>query len=198
MPGRKWYAVAAAVFVLGGILCALFLWSRLSELGDELPQMVVPGTIELELGRPGDYTLFHEHQSVVEGRFYSSRDISGLELHLVSSSTGEPVELRAPSGNTTYSLGGRSGVSVAAFDIDEPGSYRFSAAYPDGSPEPRTVLAIGQGFGRKLAMTILGGVAIGLSSSLLAVAIGAVTFWKRRGAARRAEGGRSAEQPQIT
>jgi hypothetical protein len=181
MPGRKWYAIAAGVFLAGMALFGLFLFMRLMGLTGELQQVVVPGEAELVLDEPGSYTIFHERESVVDGRYYSSpEEISGLEVRVVSSATGAPVQLEAPGASTTYSLGGRAGVSIFSFTIEKPGRYHLSAGYPGGVEGGQLVLAVGHGFGRKLVETILGGVGIGFASFALAVTIAGVTFWKRR------------------
>ncbi|MGH7549193.1 MAG: hypothetical protein ACREK3_00380 [Gemmatimonadota bacterium] len=186
MPGRKWYLIAAGVFVLGGILAAAFGFLRLRGLEDEMPQVVVPGSAELQLEEPGAYTIFHEAESVVDGRYYAAADVSGLAVEVVSAETGEAVPLEPAGANTTYSLGGRSGRSVLGFEIDQPGAYRITGSYEGGSG-PETVLAVGQGFGRKLVFTIVGALGIGFLAAGLAIAIAVVTFVRRR-RARRAVG----------
>lgn len=189
MPGRKWYLIAAGVFFLGGILAAGFVFLRLSGLKDEMPQIVVPGSAEIVLGEPGSYTIFHEAESVVGGRYYAAADVSGLSVEVVSAATGQAIPLEAAGANTTYSLGGRSGRSVLGFDIDEPGAYQITGSYADGRSEPETVLAVGHGFGRKLLLTIVGAIGIGFLAAGLALAIAIVTFVKRRRARRRADVG---------
>ncbi|MGH6915851.1 MAG: hypothetical protein ACREH3_19345, partial [Geminicoccales bacterium] len=85
MPGRQWYVFAAAIFVVGIALSVRYLFTSVGELGDELPQIVVPGAAELSLQEPGTYTIFHEHESIVDGRYYSTREnLSGLEVGVVS------------------------------------------------------------------------------------------------------------------
>lgn len=184
-PGRKWYAIAALIFLAGMGIFGVFLFTQIRGLTQGLQQVVVPGEAELVLEEPGSYTIFHEHQSVVDGRYYSSPDeISGLEVRVVSITTGEPIALRAPGASTSYSLGGRSGVSIFSFDVAEPGRYRLAARFPEGSGEGQLVLAVGQGFGRKLFVTIVVAIAIAFLSFAIALTIGIVTFVKRRKAAR--------------
>lgn len=187
MPGRRWYAAAAAVFLLTSAVAAWFLYSRMQALGAALPQVVVPGSAELPLREPGTYTIFHERESVLDGRYYSSGDISGLRVELASGTTGELVPLRAPTGSTSYSLGGRSGVSIFSFEIEEAGPYRLTATFLAGGVENRTVLAVGHNFGTKLVMAILGTMAIGLAGFIIAVTIAALTWQRRRRTSRVAE-----------
>jgi len=189
MPGRKWYAVSAVVLVGGLVVAGLLLFSRLKGLGDELQQVMVPGEVELSLDRSGTYTIFHEHESMVEGRYYSSPEtITGLAVRVTSGTSGTPVELRAPPARVTYSFGGRSGVAIFSFDIEGPGRYRVSAGYPDARTEPRIVLTVGRGFVTGLVRTILGAIGIAFGTLAISGTIAVVTFVKRWQARRQAAG----------
>lgn len=179
MPSRKGYLVAVGVFVVGMIGFAAFLFFGLRGLGDELPRFVVPGTTELDLNQTGTYTIFHESESVVDGRVYTPADASGLYVEVVSAETGESISLDTPGASSSYTLGGRSGRAVLTFEVEEPGAYRLVAGYPDGSG-PETVLAVGHGFGRRLFMTVAGSIAIAFGSAGIALVIAVVTFVRRR------------------
>ena len=182
-PGRGGYLLAAVVLVLGVTGLAAVLYMGLSGLA--MQRVVVPGSAELALEEAGRYTIYHESRSVVDGRVYDVADVSGLTVELVSAETGESVPLDSPVANTTYDLRGRSGRGVLTFEVDRPGAYRLSADYPAGGG-PETVLAVGKGIGTRIATTVFGAIAIGIGSFLLAVAIGIVTFVRRRRAHRGA------------
>ena len=141
MPGRKWYWVAGAVGVTGIVVFVVYLLYGITGMGDGLDQMLAPGTAAFEFAEPGTYTVFHEHESVFEERYYSSPGIvSGLAVRVVSSAGGGAVAVHAASTNANYELSGRSGNSIFEFEIVEPGPYRVTAAYADGrrSPEATT------------------------------------------------------------
>lgn len=180
-PSRKGYVLAGAVLVAGAIGLAAILYLGLSGLS--MQRVVVPGADELALDEPGRYTIYHESRSVMDGRVYDVADVSGLTVELVSAETGESVPLDAPGANTTYELRGRSGRAVLTFEVGRPGAYRLSAGYPTGGG-PETVLAVGKGFGTRIAMTIAGAIAVAIGSVLLAGAIAVVTFVRRRRAAQ--------------
>lgn len=179
MPSRMGYLVALGVFGVGMIGFAAFLFFGLRGLGDELPRFVVPGTTELALNRTGTYTIFHESESVVDGRVYAPADVSGLSVEVVSAETGQSIPLDTPGASSSYTLGGRSGTAVLTFEVEEPGPYRLIASYANGSG-PETVLAVGHGFGRRLFMTVAGAIAIAFGSAGIALAIAVVTFVRRR------------------
>lgn len=188
MPGRYWYAVAVLLVVSGGVASGLLMWSRLANLDAGLTRFVVPGSALIELPEAGAYTIFHESRSVIEGRIYVTENVAGLRVGVRSDETGEPVSLTRPSGSSSYSFGGYTGESVLSFELAKPGRYRLSASYPDGRGEPQTVLAVSHGFISRLLTTIFGVIAIGFASFGAAVAIGVVTFLKRRRAMHDAAG----------
>ncbi|HUP20276.1 MAG TPA: hypothetical protein VM778_10030, partial [Gemmatimonadota bacterium] len=95
------------------------------------------------------------------------------------------VPLTSPGSNTPYDLRGRTGRAVLTFEVDRPGEYRLSADYPSGSGS-ETVLAVGGGIGTRIAMTVVGAIAIAGGAFLLALGIGIITFVRRRRARRRA------------
>jgi hypothetical protein len=180
MPGRIWYGIALALLVAAGVAATVLAFSRLNGLAKELPQVIVPGEADLTFHRPGTYTVFLERESVVNGQLFStSDDIAELRVQLVSPN-GAPITLSAPAMSSNYSFGGRSGLAVLACEITEPGKYHLAAGYPDGRQEPKGVLAIGLGVGGKILSTVLMTLGVAMTGFVVAVAIAAGTFWKRR------------------
>jgi hypothetical protein len=183
-PSRLWYVLAFLVFVGGFGGMALFLVDRLGGIGNGLVQIVVPGEKEIVL-EPGFYTIFHERESVVDGRIYQSNGIAGLEVSLTGPA-GEPVAVTTASMSANYNIPGHRGVSAFQFEAKAAGTYRLSAGYADGTAGPETVLAVGKGFVRKLIGTIFGGLALAFGGAGLAVAIAVPVFVKRLRAKRAA------------
>jgi hypothetical protein len=164
------------LFVTGWALFVVILWSSIRGMGEGLKQVVVPGESELTLNKPGSYTIFHEYESVVGTRIYSSsRGVPGLECSLRSKATGAQVELLRSSSNTTYSMGGRSGTAYLTFHIEQPGVYVLSAQYPECREGDETVLAVGHGVGTRIVGGVLGSMAALGVCILLAVGIGVYT-----------------------
>lgn len=184
-PSRWYYALAALVLVAGIASWVLLLVGGLGSFADSLTQVVVPGKHDIALAEPGVYTVFYEHESVVGGRVYATGErLPGLQVTLASRATGAPVVLSRASTSARYSLGGRSGVSLLEFRIEQAGSFELSAWYPGPDGGPEVVLAVGRGFTTRLLGTILGSLGIFFGSAAAAVAIAAVTFVKRRKALR--------------
>jgi hypothetical protein len=187
-PSRWYYGLAIVFFIIGESLFTLFLLNSLSGLTDGLTQVVVPVKSEIILPETGKYTIFYEYQSVLGDRLYfTGESLSGLQCTLTSKVTGYRIALSRPLTRSTYSFGGRKGVSVLEFNIDQPGIYEFSASYPKGQGGPEVVLAMGRGFMRKLIGTIFGGLAIFFGSGAIAIAIIVATLLKRQKARKQLE-----------
>ena len=180
----RWYCVlSAVVLVVGCLAFALILWRDLGGTEKSLVQIIVPGESEFTLSQAGEYAVFYESESVVGNRVFSSgANLPGIECSLVSSATGTPVTLVRPRMSTTYTFGGRSGESVLAFRISEPGKYRFSAHYPEGQRGTEVVFAIGPDFGKHLFATVALSLSILFLSVGAGIAITVITLVKRRNA----------------
>lgn len=180
-PSRKWYLLAVLIFLAGMGAMALFLNARLTALGNQLIQIVVPGATDLRLAAPGTYTIFVEQNSVVDGRLYVGGNVSDLRITVRAGDAAIP--LTRVTGSSRYSFGGRSGLAVLEFAVAEPGIYRLSARYADDRTEPQVVLAIGRGFTGWLFTTIFAALAISFGGAAIALAIAIPVFLKRRRAA---------------
>lgn len=187
-PSRWFYVLGIAVFIIGGVLSGLFIFSSLGNFATETPiQVVVPGGTDIKLSDTGKYTIFYEYRSVVGNRVFSTgEDIPGIAVSLVSKDTGLKIPLSRTSMSSTYSIGGRSGIGLFDFSIDKPGTFELSAFYPSGeqSSSKDIVLAVIHGFVDKLMGTILIALAIFFGSAAAAIAIIVTTFLKRRKAKR--------------
>jgi hypothetical protein len=170
---RRDLALAALVVITGLLIFGWMAYSALSDIGGDLVQMAAPGTAELDLEKAGEYTIFYEDVSVVEGRFYSTGEAvpPGLVIELLDLSTGEKVDLSPPFGSSTYTFAGRSGRSIAAFEIDHPGVYRMTASYPPGREGPQVVLAVGTGLFGGIASKIVVAIAALFGSIVIGAAI---------------------------
>jgi len=175
-PGRFWYLVAIAIFIVGMALMAVFLITRLTAFDAALVRFVVPGehTVTLDEGR---HTIFHETHSVIDGKVYSSASLGGLTV-IVTGPGGSPVAL-TPSGSGHYSMGSRSGVAVFDFTAESTGGYVVAGSYPDGGG-PQTVLAVGPTFSSTIVLTVLGSLGIAFGGALIATGLVVLVLVKRR------------------
>jgi hypothetical protein len=175
MRSPLWFVVAGLIAIAGFVAAGFYLWPRLGAVEAGMIRVVVPGNATLTLDKPGTYTIFHEKQSVVDGKYYASDKVSELRVDLVGEAGGAPVRIVEPSTSTSYSMGNRQGASIFAFTIDQPGRYRLTTGMTGG----QAVLAIGQGtFGTIFAL-IGGTIAIAFAGLAIAGIIVALVIWQR-------------------
>jgi hypothetical protein len=139
----------------------------------------VPGNAVLVLDKPGPYTIYHEKKSTVDGRYYASDTVDGLSLGLTAEATGVPVKLAEPSTSTSYTIGNRSGTSIYAFTVEQPGRYRLTANLASGRGDPKVVLAVEQGLFGAMLGVIFGTIGISFAGLGVAGAIVFVVLWQR-------------------
>ncbi|PYG89032.1 hypothetical protein LY28_00852 [Ruminiclostridium sufflavum DSM 19573] len=178
-PGRFLYAVSGLLFVAGIILLTAVLMTGVNSSVDRINnKVVVPGAGVVELKEPGDYSIYFEHRSVLDGRTYNTDNINGLVCKLKNAETGEYINLENPTINSRYSVNGREGRSLFQFSIEKAGKYELDARYESGEGE-EAVLAIGKGFGMSLLKTMLTGFGTLIITIGGAIVIFVVTLKKR-------------------
>jgi hypothetical protein len=183
MRSPLWFVVAAVIGIGGFVAAGFQLFSGLGAFEERMQQVVMPGSVTLDLRTPGIYTIFHERRSVVDGKSYSSSSTSGLRLS-VFAADGTELDLKTNTGST-YTFGGREGHSFSTFEVKTPGPHRITGTLPNGRTEPKIVLALAPGvLGGMFKMIsfsialVMGGIAVAALIVILTV-IG-------RGKARRA------------
>jgi hypothetical protein len=177
VPSRWHYAIGVAVLIVGFVIFTVLLLTQLTGSTPQI-QVVVPGVHEIYLAESGKYTVFYEYQSVIDGRIYlTGESLPPILCTLKSKEDSREVVLSRPSGSGTYEIGGRAGVSMLEFEIEEPGTYIFTANYSDDVSEPEVVFAIGQ---FKLLSTILISLGILFGTLIVGGFIIVRTFLKRQ------------------
>ena len=170
------------MLIVGVVLFVVFLFTQIIS---NLPQIqvIVPGTHGINLEKPGKYTVFYEYQSVIDNKIYATGEsLSGMVVTLKSRKYFQDVVLSKPSTSSTYQAGGRAGTSVLEYEIEEPGTYIFTANYPGGNSNPEVLLAIGQ---FKILGTTLSSLVIFFGSLTIGGFIIVRTYLKRRKAKER-------------
>lgn len=186
-PSRAWYGLAIIVLLTGIALFVMFLMKGIIGFTGGMTQVVVPGSETLDLKKPGKYTIFHEHRSVIEGKVYASgAQLADMEIRVIDHASGADLVLSPVMGSSNYSMGGRQGYGVFNFQVAGPGKYELVAEYKDGHTGPETVLAISGGFVENLVITILGSIGILFGTITVTVLIVVITALKRSKARSRA------------
>jgi hypothetical protein len=185
-PSAALYVVGALAivggFVAGGLQCV----RGFSTLDKWLTRVTVPGTEAITLDEPGRYTIYHEHETILDGELYSSADArpGALDYVLTNKATGEPVALSAPTMNETYTFMQREGAAIMVFTVEVPGEYELTAAYRDGRTEPRLVLSVGRSVLKRMFAWMVKSVAFVGTGIIVGVVIIVVTAVGRSRARR--------------
>lgn len=160
-------SVLGVLGIIGFILFVVFLFKQIKEQSPKI-QLVVPGTHEIELSKPGKYTIFYEYRSVIDNKVFMTGEALPAEIlvTLYSRAGAKEVDLEQPSMNNTYNMGGRAGISLLEFDIDSPGTYIINARYAGSVEKPDIVFAVGQ---FKLFGVIFGAIGIFFASFIIAI-----------------------------
>lgn len=160
-------SVLGIIGIIGFILFVVFLFKQIKEQAPKI-QVVVPGMHEIELSEPGQYTIFYEYRSVIDSKVYMTGEALPAEILVTfyEKAGAQKVALQQPSMNNTYKMGGRAGISLLEFNIDDPGAYIINARYAGDVEKPDIVLAIGQ---FKLFGVIFGALGIFFVSLIIAV-----------------------------
>jgi hypothetical protein len=123
--------MAGGLVVVAGAV--VFAVSLLIELGSYKPniRVVVPGTHRIELDDPGEYTVYYEYESVIQGRVFSSdRTLSGVLVWITRVGEPDPLKLTHVSERESYETGRYAGGSILTFEAEEPGTYEITGVYP--------------------------------------------------------------------
>jgi len=198
-PSAWLYVVVVAIPVLGCLLTAALAYAWFPGLPgtlgsrvniDNLTQVVVPGAQEITFAEGGAYAVYYEYHSVVDGVVYTDSEWPpALACTLTPRAGGDDVAVvpdHMPSN--TYATRGRArvGTLMGSITIKKPGRYRFACEYPDGSPSPRVVVAVGPnlaweflGIATRTLLAVMAGLAVLLGSGLLAAVVLIVVALKR-------------------
>lgn len=180
MTSKAGYWLAPVPLIVGLAIAAWVGVDAAHRIGHAFTRFVVPGSGVVALEKPGTYTIFHETQSVVDGRVYAVKDVPGMKVDVAPEAGGAAVPVTAPNAHSTYSVGSSKGESLLAFTIAEPGRYRVTAAYNGGRNGPQTVLAVSSGiFGTlfRAILIVIGAVILGFALSLTLLL---TTYFRRR------------------
>ncbi len=179
-PSKLMYVISGLIFIIGIISFVVVLVTGiLSSVNSFDNQVLVPGTRNIELKEPGDYNIYFEYRSIVDGRVFETSNINGLVCKLKNIDSGEYIRLENSTVNSSYSVNGREGRSLFSFTIDKAGTYEIDASYESGDGE-EAVLAIGKGFGVNLLSTIFICFAILFVTIAGAVILFVYTYKKRK------------------
>jgi len=180
LPSPWYFGLAILIIVVGFSIFAWVLYSSFSDMDSRLSQLVVPGSSDLDLKESGEYTIFYENQTYINGKLYSTgAQIPGLQIRISEKATASELSTYPTPGGFTYSFGGRTGRSIMAFQVERPGIYQINATYPSGEG-PKVVLAVGRGFAEGIFSSVVIALAALFGSIAMAAVVVFVTYTKRK------------------
>lgn len=167
--------------IIGIVVFVLFLFRQINEQAPKI-QVIIPGTHLIELNETGTYTIFYEYRSVIDSKVYMTGASlpSEVLVTLYNKGKDQKVDLKQPAMNNTYNIGGRAGVSLLEFTIDNSGTYIIDAKYASDISKPDIVFAIGR---FRLFKVIFGAIGIFFISLILIMTgcvIVLITYLKNR------------------
>ncbi len=177
-PSAWFYGLGVALIIIPFLLVIALLVAEIIASNPDM-RFVVPGAQELNFNADGKYTLYHEYQSTVDGKGYSTEEyLKDVKVTLKSKNNFRKVHLSSSSSNMSYEFGSRAGKSLYEFEIEEPGIYILAVEYQDGASTPKTVFAVGPYFD-VLGLTLLV-FGVGSGGFVLGAIIVLWIFLKRR------------------
>ena len=152
-PTRWYYVLAILIPIAACLGTAVAVVPAVPELPGalkaaglhNLTQVVVPGSAEVTFPKAGEYAVYYEYRSSVDGvRYDGPERLASMDCRLTSQATGAHVALaRSDMERHKYEMEERAGVHMHSISIDQPGVYEFSCQYADGRACPQIVMAVG-------------------------------------------------------
>jgi hypothetical protein len=173
LTSRIWYGVALGLIV-PGIATTVLGFTQLAEAVEGLQRVVMPGKAEIVLPA-GPTTLYGERRSLVGGKAYQNEELS-FQCRALDP-RGGAVRLAPAASRVSYSVGDYAGSSDIDLDIPAAGMYVVECE----APAP-FVLAIGQGVGAWIVVSIIGAIPIGLGVLMALIVLIKRSRQKRRAA----------------
>jgi hypothetical protein len=178
-PGGLAFLIPLAIFVLGiviGVLLIIWGVGRAEQIVEDFDRVAVGESATFTFDE-GGYRIWLEGDGVQT----SSEFVEGT---IVESGTGEPLTTEEFESELSYDIGGREGVALRTFDLDEAGDYDVTFDRTDSGREDRNLA-----FGQDNPVSAMG-LAIGLGvgamglGSLIAVIVLIILLVKRSGSRR--------------
>jgi hypothetical protein len=154
-PTRWYYLLALLLPVLACGMTAILIYRNVPTLPgalettdiNNLTQVVVPGSAEINFPKAGAYAVYYEYRSAINGvNYVRDKFPPRIKCQLRSKATGDDIELASPHAEgDIYSTQNRErvGVLINSISINQPGVHTFSCRYADGRSNPQIVLAVG-------------------------------------------------------
>jgi hypothetical protein len=128
----KWPIIIA---LSGAAMMIPVIASFIGLFRDSGTQFFVPSETSINIVKPGDYTLWHEAKTMIEGQIVSFPDSlpTGTTIKVLRQPEGTPVTMRQ-KGSSHMEKNGIRRIAVGQLTFRQPGEYRVIVT---GLPERR-------------------------------------------------------------
>jgi hypothetical protein len=121
-PSKKWYGLAALLFVVGVLGGTTWIILTLHFVRPEVLEMVVPGTMSYEASEPGRYSLIGRlDEDLGRANWTEDAAVSGLQIMLTEEQTGVRIPVQATLGWREKGEVGDTRFSLGSFQMKAPG-----------------------------------------------------------------------------
>jgi hypothetical protein len=182
------------VALLGVVAGAVVIGRTVIDYGDRIDgfdRVEVPGTMNVELGGTGGYSIYHEYDGAYDEEAPFGEEVDPRDLLLVRRPTvtvrdlsGNELALEAYDTKVSYSTDLYEGIGLYTFHVDDPGTYEVETSgdtAPGGS-----VIAVGRGVSAGVITGVITGLLIGFVGVVAGV-VTAIVLAVRRGRNRRSQ-----------
>jgi hypothetical protein len=118
----KWPIFLFVIGIALNIVAVAFMFGVFRDSGTSF---LAPGGASVTITKPGEYTLWHETKTLIDGQFMSFPDDlpSGTTIKVIKQPEGTAVPLRR-SASSSMESGGTRRVSVGQLTFNNPGQYQ--------------------------------------------------------------------------
>ena len=121
-PSRKWYGLAALLFVGGVIGGTTWIILALYFVRPEVMAMAVPGSMRYEASIPGRYSLIGRlDEDLGPGAWTAETVGAGLQISLIDLQSGAAIPVQPTLGWQERGRGGDTRFSLGSFQMAAPG-----------------------------------------------------------------------------
>jgi hypothetical protein len=121
-PSKKWYGVAALMFVVGALGGTTWIILALHFVRPEVLEMDVPGTMIYEASAPGRYSLIGRlDEGLGQATWTAEAVAAGLRITLTEEKTRAQIPVQATLGWRDRGAVGETRFSLGSFQMTTPG-----------------------------------------------------------------------------
>ncbi len=158
-PSRWFHLLALAMIATAAFCGYKILAVALNDMQSGLTRAIFPGEIVVPIAAPGNYVIYYESPSEIDGRVFDTGNrVPGMQFTVINNETEDKLPVDPPSFSETYEMNGRRGRSVLEFRVFKPGSYTIVGRYNDDQSDQQAVFAVGNVHIARLALLIIAGI----------------------------------------